>query len=186
MAKAKRSASLAQGPQACLLALRSLASLGSAGGDAYNVLHSQSQWPSATKTDINNAFTVLSNGKHEVPAHVIGAALQALKGLSLVPGFKVRMPAHGSDTANPAFVKGTGRSPAHLRLRDFVDSLVLTTEATLARNATDGALSKLKTRLPEQRALRQHLGLPKAATAAEKEVHFCRRVSCFDLFSFQF
>ena len=41
-----------------------------------------------------------------VPAHVIGAALQA-PALTRAR-LQVRMPAHGSDTANPAFVKGTG------------------------------------------------------------------------------
>ena len=63
----------------------------------------------------------------------MAAALHALKGIVLVPGFKVRLPNQGSGTATPAFVKGTGRTPAHLRLRDFIDSLVLVTEATLAR-----------------------------------------------------
>lgn len=65
---------------------------------------------------------------------------------------------------HPTFVKGSGRNPAFLRMRDFVDSLVLTTEATLARDASAAPLAKGAAKLPEQRALRRHLGLPKGAT----------------------
>ena len=168
--KAKRGPKiLAPGSKAALHALRSLASLGQGeakqSGDLYAILRSPSQWPAHVHEDIKDAWTVIAEGGFEVPGHVVAEALTALRGLRLVPGFKVRLPT-SSDEAHPTFVRGTGKNPALLRMRDFVDTLVLTTEATLALDAAGSALGKGKPKLEEQRALRQHLGLPKNATAS--------------------
>jgi hypothetical protein len=43
---------LAEGPKACLRALRSLAAVGSTGGDAYTILRAPSLWPHETHEDI--------------------------------------------------------------------------------------------------------------------------------------
>jgi len=165
--KAKRGGAkiLAPGPKAVLHALRSLASLGAASGDIYAVLRTPSLWPHRVHEDVKDAWTLIAEGGFEIPAHVITAALTTLRGLRLVPGFKVRLP-QSNDEAHPTFVRGTGKNPAHLRLRDFVDTLVLCAEATLARDAAGSALAKGTVKLEEQRTLRQHLGLPKNASAS--------------------
>ena len=79
-------------------------------------------------------------------AHVIAATFEAIRGLRLVPGFRVRLPANVDMDAHPTFVKGSGRNPAFLRLRDFLDSLVQVAEATLARDAAAAPLAKVCTR----------------------------------------
>jgi len=166
MVKVKRGPRiLPPGPKATLHALRSLASLGQSSGDVYSILRSPSLWPHDVHEDVKDAWTVIAEGGFEVPSHVIAAALTMVRGLRLVPGFKVRLPT-SSDEAHPTFVRGSGRNPAHMRLRDFVDTLVLTAEATLAHDAAGSALAKGKVKLDEQRALRQHLGLPKNASAS--------------------
>lgn len=100
-----------------------------------------------------------------MPAHVVSATFEGIRGLSLVPGFRVRLPTDPGKIDHPNFVKGSGKNPSFLRLRDFIDSLVLAAEATLARDATAAPLAKGKAKLPEQVALRQHVGLPGAAAA---------------------
>ena len=154
---------LPAGPRACLHALRSLCSVGVAGGDTYAMLHTPSLWPHAIHEDIKDAWAVIAEGSFEVAAHIVAAALNILAGLKLVPGFRVRLPT-GADQVHPPFVRGSGRNPAFLRLRDFTDTLVLTAEATLARDAAGSPLGRGKPHLPEQRALRQYLGLPKSAS----------------------
>lgn len=170
MPRRKKTRVLAAGPKACLNALRSLATVGASSGDTYHALRSPTLWPNEVHEDIKDAWTALASGGFEVPGHVLSATLQELRGLKLVPGFRVRLPT-GSDPelgpeTHPTFAKGTGRTPAFMRLRDFIDSLVLTAEATLARDAQAAPLAKGKTKLPEQRALRQHLGLPVGNSAA--------------------
>ena len=160
---------LAPGPKACLLALRCLASLGVASGDTYSILHTPSLWPHRTHEDVKDAWIMLAEGGFEVAAHVVAATLITLKGLALVPGFRVRLPV-GTENEAPV-VRGSGRNPAFLRLRDFVDSLVMTAEATLARDAAGSPLAKGRVRLPEQHQLRQFLGLPKGASAARARLH---------------
>ena len=124
-------------------------------------------WPRDTHDAVNAAWSSLSNegSGFEVPAHVISAALDAIRGLRLVPGFKVRLPTDPNGEGHPTFIKGSGRNPAFLRLRDFTDSLVMCAEATLSRDAAAAPLAKGKCKLPEQRALRQHLGLPLSSAA---------------------
>ena len=126
-----------------------------------------SLWPRDTHDAVNAAWSSLSNegSGFEVPAHVISAALDAIRGLRLVPGFKVRLPTDPNGEGHPTFIKGSGRNPAFLRLRDFTDSLVMCAEATLSRDAAAAPLAKGKCKLPEQRALRQHLGLPLSSAA---------------------
>lgn len=144
----------------------------------------------------------------EVPAHVVSATLEAVRGLQLVPGFRVRLPSDPDKEAHPTFVKGTGRNPAFLRwratttphhapvlgtrtrlfirpivcsYRDFADSLVMAAEATLSRDAAAAPLAKGRARLPEQVALRQHLGLPKGNAAGRARLRardFVRRPPC--------
>ena len=167
--KKKRRAPLAEGPKACMQALRSLASLGVASGDSHAALRSPNLWPHEVHDDITAAWKALSaNG--EMPAHVASATLETLRGLPLVPGFKVRLPTAPDKDTHPTFIKGSGRNPAFLKLRDFTDSLVMATEATLARDATSAPLAKGKAKMPEQRALRQHLGVPAGPAAGKAQV----------------
>lgn len=165
--KKKNTRVLAAGPKACLEALRALAAVGAASGDSYTALRNPSLWPRDTHDAVNAAWSSLSNegSGFEVPAHVISAALDAIRGLRLVPGFKVRLPTDPNGEGHPTFIKGSGRNPAFLRLRDFTDSLVMCAEATLSRDAAAAPLAKGKCKLPEQRALRQHLGLPLSSAA---------------------
>ena len=162
MPKKRSTRVLAAGPKATLQALRALAAVGATSGDAYVALRNPSLWPHTTHEAVKDAWTVLATGGSgfEIPAHVVSATLDAVRGLKLVPGFKVRLPTNPDTDAHPTFIKGSGKNPAFLRLRDFVDSLVMTTESTLARDAAAAPLAKGKCRLPEQRQLRQHLGLP--------------------------
>ena len=102
-----------------------------------------------------------------MPAHVVSASLEAVRGVKLVPGFRVRLPTtDDKDVAHPTFAKGAGHNPSSLRLRDFIDSLVTTTEATLAHDAAAAPLAKGRAKMSEQKALREHLGLPKGRAAA--------------------
>ena len=88
---------LPAGPKAVLHALRSLASLGQKSGDVYSMLRSPSLWPHHVHEDIKDAWTVIAEGGFEVPGHIVAAALTTLRGLSLVPGFKVRLPTSSDD-----------------------------------------------------------------------------------------
>jgi hypothetical protein len=159
---------LAAGPKAVLHALRSLATVGVASGDTYSMLRAPTKWPPVVHEDVKSAWTTLAAGGFEVSASVITATFEALRGLSLVPGFRVRLPVDSG--SGSAFVRGTGKNPSLLRMRDFVDSLVLAAEATLARDAASAPLAKGKAKLPEQRALRQHLGLPAGAAVGHAKL----------------
>ena len=162
VAKKKATRVLTAGPKACIAALRALAAVGASSGDSYTALRNPSLWPHETHEAVKHAWTVLGNegSGFEVPSHVVSAALEAIRGLKLVAGFKVRLPADPDGEGHPTFIKGTGRNPAFLRMRDFTDALVVCTEATLSRDAAAAPLAKGSSKLPEQKALRRHLGLP--------------------------
>lgn len=167
--KKKGTRVLTAGPKACLAALRALAAVGASSGDSYTALRNPSLWPHETHEAMKHAWTVLTGegSGFEVPSHVVTAALDAIRGLKLVPGFKVRLPASPDGEGHPTFIKGTGRNPAFLRMRDFTDALILCAEATLSRDAAAAPLAKGNAKMPEQKALRRHLGLP-IGTAAGK------------------
>ena len=137
VAKKKATRVLTAGPKACIAALRALAAVGASSGDSYTALRNPSLWPHETHEAVKHAWTVLGNegSGFEVPSHVVSAALEAIRGLKLVAGFKVRLPADPDGEGHPTFIKGTGRNPAFLRMRDFTDALVVCTEATLSRDA---------------------------------------------------
>ena len=143
----KRGASrvLSAGAKGVLRALRTLASVGVASGDSYAALRNPSLWPHEVHEAVTDAWTTLTTGgaPFEVGVHVVAAALEEVKGLKLVPGFKVKLPPTEAGS-QASFVKSTGKNPTLLRMRDFTDSLVLVTESTLARDASAAPLAKGK------------------------------------------
>lgn len=72
-----------------------------ASGDSYAALRTPSLWPHVVHEDVKEAWTELASGglsPYEVPVHVVSAALEAIRGVALVPGFKVRLPSTDSDS----------------------------------------------------------------------------------------
>ena len=105
-------------------------------------------------------------------AHIVTAALLACKELPLVKGFKIRLPGGGDPQSFDvkSFARGTGKNVGSLKLRDFKDALVAVTEATLARDAAPAPLKAGNAKLPQQKALRQQLGLPQTTAASRSRL----------------
>lgn len=161
----KRSAPLAKGPKACLHALRSLASFASLSGDIHSALHKPwGHWPAEVREFVADAFSCLAAGNNEVSVGVVKTALEAVRGRPLMPGCRVRLPPADQDPP------GSARDAKVMRMRNFQDALIDAAERTLNRDAASSPLAKGKAPLPEQRAMRQYLGIPSGPSASAARV----------------
>ena len=62
---------LAKGPKACMAALRSIAALTAATGDAHALLRTPARWPRSTHEEVREAFVLLAQNHFEAEVAVV-------------------------------------------------------------------------------------------------------------------